>query len=177
MKGLWWQSTQPGAQELDTYQESLNSSLDTTQTSTMALFGQQLVTAFLIAGTVLVMYVLYQWSTMLLLVVIGVVTCIVTFRLLLDSKQSQPTEHIALAQEPLVAQTQDVSAAPIAENEPATPLFVFPDTPMPSSSLVRVLETIDLSSSDIEHFIKTSEHPVLPKGQEASRTKAYKISE
>jgi len=29
----------------------------------------------------------------------------------------------------------------------------FPETPMPATPLIRVLETIDLSTMDIEHFI------------------------
>jgi hypothetical protein len=177
MKGLWWQSTQPGAQELqelDECREGIEASSASTQISVLTFLRQQIVTAFLIGGTVLVMYVLYQWSTMLLLAVIGAVTCIVTFRLLLDSK---PAVQTAQAQEkpaeiPQVQEARDVKDA---ESETESPQFVFPDTPMPS--LVRVLETIDLSSSGIEHFIKTSEVPVAQKEQGASRTKEYDMSE
>ncbi len=32
-----------------------------------------------------------------------------------------------------------------------------PQTPMPSTPLVRVLETLDLSQSNVEHFLDTSE--------------------
>lgn len=34
--------------------------------------------------------------------------------------------------------------------------FEFPETPVPATPLIRVMETIDLSSSDVEHFIHTT---------------------
>jgi hypothetical protein len=30
----------------------------------------------------------------------------------------------------------------------------FPETPMPATPLIRVLETIDLSSTSVEHFLE-----------------------
>ena len=44
---------------------------------------------------------------------------------------------------------------------PPTPLMPqFPNTPMPATPLIRVLETIDLSSSKVEHFIDPTSKPV-----------------
>lgn len=41
-------------------------------------------------------------------------------------------------------------------------LFAFPDTPMPvpATPLIRVLETIDLSSANVPHFLDTKPHPI-----------------
>jgi hypothetical protein len=209
MKGLWWQSTQLDAQEIEEYRKRMDATLSATQSSTFIILRQQLITAFLVAGTVLVMYLLYQWSTVLLLVVIGAVTCTVTFRLLLDSKQEQPasaTNEVPQIQampldfeetlsEPAAVQAvaqvekaaeEEVQTVPMPGEAPTvpvttqveveqTPLFLFPDTPMPSAPLVRVLDTIDLSSSNIEHFIKTAEHPAMLKAQETAEKKAKEL--
>src|SRR5579885_3318945 len=37
------------------------------------------------------------------------------------------------------------------------PSMTFPDTPMPATPLIRVLETIDLSSTNVEHFLDLAE--------------------
>lgn len=180
MKGLWWQSTDTGAQDLEDYQDqdAPDVSQDSRSVSMLTLLRQQIMTAFLIAGIALVMFVLYQWSTMLLLVVIGAVTCIVTFRLLLDSKQSYPAEQTIQAVQVEEEQAESVVTAEVTEVEETPgveePTFIFPDTPMPSSPLIRVLETIDLSTSNVEHFIKTSEHSaVSPKKHVEEKARVY----
>ena len=45
---------------------------------------------------------------------------------------------------------------PIQHHQPGGPI-PFPTTPMPLTPAIRVLETIDLSSTDIEHFLATQD--------------------
>jgi len=52
------------------------------------------------------------------------------------------------------------SKLPVADrshNNRPLPSMTFPDTPMPATPLIRVLETIDLSSSNVEHFLEQAE--------------------
>jgi hypothetical protein len=60
------------------------------------------------------------------------------------------TKHETQQHFPTIAKTRPVVASlpPVPVTRP-----LFPATPMPSTPLVRVLETIDLSSTDIEHFL------------------------
>ncbi|MBE3558254.1 MAG: hypothetical protein IMW89_03405 [Ktedonobacteraceae bacterium] len=193
MKGLWWPSTQPGAQEVEDYREQVQSSLNQTQIGVHA--RRQLVTALLAASIVLAVYALYQWSMSLLLVVTGMALCAIAFHLLVSSNRALPlmsdqeraitaiTHNAAPAslaesgseQMSSDARTENGETAKRSENTKSTErsgettqtgeieqalALDFPQTPMPSmpsSPLIRVLETIDLSSSDVEHFIKTSE--------------------
>jgi hypothetical protein len=119
--------------------------------NTAFLFMRQQIGTILVAcGIMLALYMLYQWSVWLVLAVIVAITCIATFRLLFDEPRIVRTEQ------PLVV-SLDMEEPQIASEQPQTaPSFEFPDTPMPSTPLVRVLETIDLSSSDIEHFIRST---------------------
>jgi len=111
---------------------------------------QQVGTILVTCGIMLALYMLYQWSFWLVLVVIVAITCTATLRLLFGEPRIVRTEQ------PLVV-SLDTEEPQIAGEQPqATPAFEFPDTPMPSTPLVRVLETIDLSSSDIEHFIRST---------------------
>jgi hypothetical protein len=105
---------------------------------------RQRVGAVLVTGCImLALYLLYQWSAWLLLAVIVAITGTTTFRLLFD--------------EPRIVHTEQPLVVSLDEELPQTaPALEFPDTPMPSTPLVRVLETIDLSSSDIEHFIRST---------------------
>lgn len=43
------------------------------------------------------------------------------------------------------------------QNKRPLPSMTFPDTPMPATPLIRVLETIDLSSTNVEHFLELAE--------------------
>jgi hypothetical protein len=111
---------------------------------------QQAGAVLVTGGIILALYMLYQWSAWLLLVVIVAITCTITFRLLLDEPR------IAHSEQPLVVSLDTQEPQTTREQPQAAPSFEFPDTPMPSTPLVRVLETIDLSSSDIEHFIRST---------------------
>lgn len=115
------------------------------------LFMRQRVGAILVAGGImLALYMLYQWSVWLVLAVIVAITCTTTFRLLFDEPRIVHTEQ------PLVISLDTEEPQIAGEQLQTAPSFEFPDTPMPSTPLVRVLETIDLSSSDIEHFIRST---------------------
>src|SRR5581483_2177577 len=56
------------------------------------------------------------------------------------------------------------------QNNRPVPSMTFPDTPMPVTPLIRVLETIDLSSTNVEHFLELAERSerteVAPPSQE-----------
>lgn len=111
--------------------------------SVLLSMRQQVGAALVTGGIILALYMLYLWSVWLLLAVIVAVTCITTFRLLFD--------------EPRIVHTELPLVVSLDEELPQTvPSLEFPDTPMPSTPLIRVLETIDLSSSDIEHFIRST---------------------
>ena len=111
---------------------------------------QQVGTILVVCGIVLVLYMLYQWSVWLVLAVIMAITCSITFRLLFDEPR------IVRIEQPLVVALDTEESYIAGEQSQTAPSFEFPDTPMPSTPLVRVLETIDLSSSDIEHFIRST---------------------
>lgn len=63
------------------------------------------------------------------------------------------------------------AAKPIS-NRPL-PTMTFPDTPMPATPLIRVLETIDLSSTNVEHFLEMADRAerteTAPPSQEPPR--------
>ena len=141
MKGLWWPSTQEALSDKRDAQISMANSA--------VSIRQQIMAALLTGGMVLALYALYRWSALLLLISVCAVTSIVIVRLLLNSTSptARPTDM------PIGRDTRTLVRIPITLQPPA---LDFPETPMPSGPLVRVLETIDLSSSDVEHFIKAS---------------------
>ncbi len=117
---------------------------------------------------------LYSWIVLPMLgVFAAALTLVICYQVLISQ------ENGALTREPREASSFTMQSEPVAnasakEGEtlsmkaPARtqPLFSFPDTPMPvpPTPLVRILETIDLSSSDVEHFLdipsdaESSEH-------------------
>ena len=112
--------------------------------SVITIFYTRTVAVLLAGSLVLALYILYQLSTLLILFALCVMTSILTIRLVLSEDQSQaPLQE---AQQP-----RDTDKPEILRQSPI--LLNFPETPMPAAPLIRVLETIDLSSSHIEHFI------------------------
>lgn len=135
--------------------------------------------SFLIAGMFLAAFVLHPWSMMLLLVVTWIVTTAVTTRLwfscvrsvqqssalyrIHENKRQQRRVHIAAK----INTAHRMKAIKAADD--VTLKSYFPVTPMPATPLVRVLETIDLSSTDVEHFVngESGAEERVPKSQMA----------
>lgn len=119
---------------------------------------QQLTTALITSGFMLAMYELYQWYAWSPVVIICILTCAMLF-LLPAKKQHTPTiPHTVLPPQ------NEESFQQITQ-------FEFPETPVPAAPLVRVMETIDLSSSNVEHFIHTtSDHRPFNSRQMIERT-------
>lgn len=109
-----------------------------------------LIVALLTGSLVLGVYILYQWSALLILLALCILTCVVTIQLLLDDRSTRTT-------------SSGTSSSLRTEfpRQAAMPLD-FPQTPMPATPLIRVLETIDLSTSNVEHFITPPPSTQLP---------------
>lgn len=61
---------------------------------------------------------------------------------------------IDLRKEEIQRNEARLAASPLPDEEinPRSILTSFPNTPMPKTPLIRVMETINLSASDVEHF-------------------------
>lgn len=134
MKGWWWISAWPS---------QITTKLLRWYTCIVTPVRQQLTTVLITSGLMLAMYELYQWYVWSPVVIICILVCATLF-LLLSEKQHMPT----LPQTTLPPQKEE-SPQQITQ-------FEFPETPVPSTPLIRVMETIDLSSSEVEHFIHTT---------------------
>jgi hypothetical protein len=142
--------------------------------------------SFLMTGVLLALFMLRPWAVTMLLVLFWLATIALTVRLWYvclqmtlvarhasthkaEHSTKLATKHVAakreiLQQFPTIAKTR-----PIVASLPPVPVTrpLFPATPMPSTPLVRVLETIDLSSTNIEHFLDTNQpsEPNVPRSQ------------
>jgi Ca2+/Na+ antiporter len=104
---------------------------------------QQLTTALITSIFLLLMYELYQWYIWSPVIIIFILICTILFLMLSEKQHTSTTVHTALHPQN-------------EESLPQTTPFEFPETPVPSTPLIRVMETIDLSASDVEHFIHTT---------------------
>ena len=102
-----------------------------------------LILALLVTGIVLAVLIFQYWVILFALAVIWSVLIVFMTRLVCDKFYS-----IALVKLDRKARSQWQGARPL----PASPQF--PETPMPATPLIRVLETIDLSTMDVEQFIE-----------------------
>ncbi|GHO86941.1 hypothetical protein [Dictyobacter formicarum] len=107
---------------------------------------------------------LAHWMTFVLFASLCVLTTAIIDYLRIEQKRSSqhPTKQFMPAAKssftsiPASQPSQPLKALSHSQSIPQTQvpsLFSFPDTPMPSTPLVRVLETIDLSSTNIKHFL------------------------
>ncbi len=107
------------------------------------LFGA--LASTLLVGSVIMAALLLQYRALLLILGILWLALIVVTARLLSYEMSHSTAPVP-------------SLHPVRHTQPdlpATPLLEFPQTPVPATPLIRVLETIDLSASDVEHFLST----------------------
>jgi hypothetical protein len=103
-------------------------------------------TAFVLEGLLLVLFMARPWALLLLLTATWTVSLSVASQLL----------YLEMPKTTVSGNVTKVKFLKVVE--PAQPvrqpsLLQFPETPMPTTPLVRVLETIDLSSSEVEHFL------------------------
>lgn len=86
-----------------------------------------------------------SWTTLAVLAVLCLVTTLVITQLVFPESGEGEQRRTALPAQPHMQFEAQPTPPPIMQP--------FPDTPMPAPSLIRVLETIDLSSTNIEHFL------------------------
>jgi hypothetical protein len=140
-----------------------------------------------IAGLVLALCILYSWTTLLILFLVCAIMTLLTIHLFFDEETQtrrgrlgisprleaspNPTERtlmpastpVSLIASPLSEDTQPIQHYP--DN-----IAAFPTTPMPATPIVRVLETIDLSSTNVEHFLNIhDEWHRIPESQSPKR--------
>jgi hypothetical protein len=140
MKGIWWSSN---SVSIDC-RALLTHFFFTVYLAIITVLYTRTVALLLAGSLVLALYILYQLSTLLILFALCVMTSILTIRLVLSEDQSQAS--LQEPQQPREANSQEtLHQAPGSLN--------FPETPVPATPLIRVLETIDLSSSNVKHFI------------------------
>ncbi|GCF07414.1 hypothetical protein KDI_09780 [Dictyobacter arantiisoli] len=150
----------------------------------LLIIGTAFVLATLYDGGI----VLHHWLTILLLVILAALMAVIIRHLWSDSKREQverqhilqpgptsfagiPVSHLGQVARSIyisqtatraVSATQELEQSFVPQTQiPAT--FPFPETPMPvpATPLIRVLETIDLSSTNIKHFLDTKPHASL----------------
>jgi hypothetical protein len=119
-----------------------------------------LAISLLVVGVLLAMFVLHPWPITILLVLLWTVTIILTMRLwytclYMTLTARHVTKRVPVQQLPPIARTRPIPPVPtIPVTRPLPPSRPgFPVTPIPATPLIRILETIDLSSTAIEHFL------------------------
>lgn len=106
------------------------------------------VVATIITCIILLLSLVPLWLLVLLLASVGAIT----LALLLYRSLHRLQEHISHSWSLHVLENDHKTL--VSEVEVKQPVLLeFPATPMPATPLIRVLETIDLSTTNIEHFI------------------------
>lgn len=136
MKGFWKARTQ---------RNRVTTRLCLYYTCRTAPMPQRIIIILLAAASIPALYIFYQWPTLALFIGIWLMMSLLVCRLLFRRKYHTSTT--------ITPRAIGGSSAP--EKSQQQSLFNFPETPVPSTPLIRVLETIDLSSTDVEHFINT----------------------
>ncbi len=105
-----------------------------------------IATAFVLEGLLLVLFMARPWALLLLLTATWTVSLSIANQLLyLERPKTTVSRNVTKVKTLKVVEP----VQPV--RQPA--LLQFPETPMPATPLVRVLETIDLSSSEVAHFL------------------------
>jgi hypothetical protein len=140
------------------------------------LRAQHLLLALVVGGSIPLLCSLYSWSVLPVLGILSaLLTLVVTQQIIANRQQHRATTKTPPARPALTTlPVRSLPIIPATEQTvctipPAAPLLSFPNTPMPvpATPLVRVLETIDLSSSNVEHFldIPDTSTGILSKGE------------
>jgi hypothetical protein len=131
-------------------------------TSIVKPIRQQLTTALITSVFLLCIYLLYQWYVWSPVIIIGILFCTLLFLILAEKRHGSK-----------VAQT--LSNPQHEASTPQTTPFEFPETPVPATPLIRVMDTIDLSASDIEHFIRTTADQQEQSSQQIEESSAHQM--
>ncbi len=102
----------------------------------------------------------YNWS---MPANIAIISILILMRLFIKRKVLRKHAH-----------EQPIQTSSIQQQQPVIPTLPFPDTPMPATPLIRVLETIDLSSTNVEHFLTIKNQP--PPASSAEK-RSYRVPE
>ncbi|HEY4388250.1 MAG TPA: hypothetical protein VGN34_27690 [Ktedonobacteraceae bacterium] len=147
------------------------------------IFYLSIASVLFVAGISLAILIVHHWSLVLLLAVVWLATAYITSRLLASdmhllrrmfgmlprlfhSLSLWSTVEIRNVTS-FLQRSATLYRSPNPQSRPATQSgqsfttvprsfrpAQFPETPMPATPLIRVLETIDLSSSSVEHFLE-----------------------
>lgn len=136
-----------------------------------------LAISLLVVGVLLAMFVLHPWPITLLLGLLWTMTLALTMRLwytclYMALTARRVTKRLPMQQFPTIAKTRPLPpmptipvtrplSGPVTRSLPGSLSGSlsgsrpgFPATPIPPTPLVRILETIDLSSTTVEHFLE-----------------------
>ncbi len=111
-----------------------------------------MVCGFIIAA-LLVICLVQRWYALLILSALCISTNIIVLYLLCNEQHTLPP---SLPRRSPVAWPRIPGTTLTGRTLPS---LSFPETPMPATPLIRVLETIDLSSTSVEHFLDLSDQP------------------
>jgi hypothetical protein len=103
-----------------------------------------LLLALLLAGIVLAVFVFQYWLILFALSTLWSVLVVIMTRLLCDKVYATMATRLE----------HGGRRGRLQRARPFSLASQFPETPMPAAPLIRVLETIDLSTMDVEHFIE-----------------------
>ena len=121
---------------------------------------RRVVLSLLIIAVLLAVCLWQRWYVPLMLVALCTLTNVLMLHFFFKESVSIPP---ALPGRSPVSLPRVAPTAPgIRPQHKALPTMTFPDTPMPATPLIRVLETIDLSSTDVEHFLELTEQTHRP---------------
>ncbi|GCE25966.1 hypothetical protein KDA_14500 [Dictyobacter alpinus] len=133
---------------------------------------------FTVIGVAFILTAIYDWAMLLnhwITFVLFAALCVVTTAVVDYIRTGRKPQHKA-SQPFMQAPNSSFAGIPISRlgqplrlmntgsSIPQTQvpgLFHFPDTPMPATPLVRVLETIDLSSTNVKHFLDIKPHATI----------------
>lgn len=147
------------------------------------------ITLALVAGCfVQFMCMFYNWSILLVLTAMCTTTTLIVIHLIsaplsaTTTKASvdrqipppaPPATTLPVSAPSLLMQLEHSIPTSLPSSSLPSTLSAFPETPMPEAPLVRVLETIDLSSSDVRHFLDVpTTLPDAPLSEKASAQSA-----
>jgi hypothetical protein len=129
------------------------------------LLYTMLTISLLVVGVLLAMFILHPWPVTILLGLLWTVTVALTIQLwytclYMALTARRMAKRLPIQHLPTIARTRPLSPMPTIPVTRPLPGSLsisrpgFPATPMPSTPLVRILETIDLSSTNVEHFLE-----------------------